>query len=54
MLKEGVIPPCPAEIVEGEPTVSICTLGDPAYPIMPYSMKELVGGGCSIDEQFFG
>lgn len=54
MLKEGVIPHCPAEIVEGDPAVPICVLGDPAYHIMPYLMKEFVRAGRSIDEQFFG
>ena len=54
LLANGSIPRCPREIFEGDPAVPICILGDPAYPLLPYLMKEFTGGGNSLDEQFFG
>ena len=54
-LRDGTIPSCPRIIVENEDPVPVCILGgDPAYPLLPFVMKELAEGGKDAQEQFFG
>ena len=53
-LRNGTIPQCRKVIVDGQPEVPICILGDPAYPLIPYLMKEFANGGKDQRENFFG
>ena len=40
MLRDGAIPPLHKHLTPETERVPVCALGDPAYPLLPYLMKE--------------
>ena len=51
--RDGAIPIFEKVIVQDQPPLSICLLGDPAYPLLPFLMKEFTNGGKNQAEAFF-
>ncbi len=46
--------PCPKKILLDGDTVSICFFGDPAYLLLPFVMKDFLGSGNGIQEEYYG
>ena len=53
-LRNSSISKCEKAIVQNEPPVPVCILGDPAYLLLPFLMKEFANGEKNQSEQFHG
>ena len=53
MLRKRIIPSCEKILLDGRDPVPVFLLGDPAYPLLPFLMKEFSGGGRNEREKFF-
>ena len=47
-LKSGKIPSMKRVVVDNTDAILFFLLGDPAYPLMPYVMKEYANGGATV------
>ena len=54
LLKDGTIPACKRVLVPNQDAIPVFLLGDPAYPLMPYVMKDYSNSGSTALEQYFG
>ena len=52
-LKNGVVPKCVRRVIDDEDPIPVFILGDPAYPLLPYLIKENANGGATVQEQYF-
>ena len=52
MLRDEVILPSKQQVIDGKDPVPVLLIVDPAYPLMPYIMKEYVAGGSTPREQY--
>ena len=50
----GDMASCAREIVPGEKEVPVLILGDPAYPLLPFLVKEYASRESTRQEQYFG
>ena len=44
-LRNGIIPYCKHVILPGQDPVPFCLVGEPAYPLLPFLIKKIWGGG---------
>ena len=52
-LRNGTVSPCPRKLVDDEQPIGVYLLGDPAYPLLPFILKEFTNGGSTSQEQYF-
>ena len=53
-LRIGEIPKYEKVLAEGHDVIPVCLIGDPAYHLLPFFMKEYPGRGKKQREKYFG